>query len=86
MTVAEKISLLQGIFRQNSNQGILTWGSIPNGYRWTCTSHATAIGLAKALISHVELLGLDRQTFPFRFEPHEGTWTVVFEPVDDGSE
>ena len=86
MTVAEKICLLQGIFRQNSNQGILTWGSVPNGYRWTCTSHATAIGLAKALISNVELLGLNRQTFPFRFEPQDGNWTVIFEPLDDAPE
>lgn len=82
MTVAEKINLLRGIFRQNSNLGVLTWGPTANGYCWNCESPGVAKNLAQVLIDHVKLLGLDHSTFPFRFQPPLGT-SVIFEPIAD---
>ena len=84
MTVEEKISLLRDIFRQVSNLDVLTWGRVPGGYRWTCSSHRAAERLAEFLISNVRLLRLDAATFPYHFDPEFGP-TLVFTPQDDGA-
>lgn len=82
MTVAEKVEVLQGIFRQTTNQGVLTWGPVAHGYRWKCENHAIARNLADVMIDNVRLLGLDPSTFPFRIEPAGGS-SLVFEPIAD---
>ncbi len=82
MTVEEKVSLLRDIFRQVSNLDVLTWGRVPGGYRWTCSSHRAAVRLAEFLISNVRLLHLDPTGFPYYFDPEFGP-TVVFEPAAD---
>ena len=80
MTVAEKVRVLQEIFRENSNQGVLTWGPVDSGYRWNCENHATAVNLAEVLMSGVGARSLDCATFPFRIEPAGGS-ALVFEPI-----
>lgn len=82
MTVEEKVEVLQSIFRQTSNLEVLTWGSFPGGYRWTCANRAAARRLASLINSHLELLKLDRATFPFRFDLETGAM-VIFEPIAD---
>ncbi|MDB5340605.1 MAG: hypothetical protein JWN70_6224 [Planctomycetaceae bacterium] len=82
MTSGEKISLLKKIFQQGSNEGVLTWGPIKNGYRWNCDTHATAERLAEFLLSNVQLLRLDRASFPHRFDPEA---TLIIEPLNDQS-
>lgn len=82
MTVEEKVEILRGIFRQNSNKDVLTWGEVPGGYRWTCASHAAAMHLAELLLSNVELLKLPRSMFPYRFEPDGGAMLII-EPIPD---
>lgn len=80
MTSAEKISLLKKIFQQGSNEGVQTWGPTKNGYRWNCDTSATAERLAEFLLSNVQLLKLDRATFPHRFDSET---TLIVEPLND---
>ena len=82
MTVAEKVEILQSIFRQTSNLDVLTWGPFPGGYRWTCANRAAARRLASLITSHLKLLQLDRSTFPFRFDLETGSM-LIFEPIAD---
>ncbi len=81
MTVEEKVEILRHLFRQISNQDVLTWGHVEGGYRWTCTNHRSAVRLAEFLLSNVDLLTLDRATFPYRFEPEHGP-TLIIEPIE----
>ena len=82
MTAAEKIALLKHLFREVSNLGVLSWGPIKTGYRWKCDTHATAMRLAEFLLANVELLELDVETFPHRYEPENGP-TLIIEPKTD---
>lgn len=82
MTVEEKIDVLCGIFRQNSNQEVLSWESIPGGYRWVCANSAASLRLARLLTSHLDLLHLNSETFPYRVDPDSGT-ILIFEPIAD---
>lgn len=82
MTFDEKVSLLRQVFQQVSNHGILSWGPMESGFRWKCEDHSTAVRLITALYANLELLKLDRKSFPHRFEPESGEILVV-EPVGD---
>ncbi|MDB5391021.1 MAG: hypothetical protein JWM11_6667 [Planctomycetaceae bacterium] len=82
MTFGEKIALLQQVFQQGSNEGVLSWGATENGYRWKCVDHATAKRLAEFLLTNEEIANFDRQNFPHRFEPERGP-TLIIEPTDD---
>ncbi len=82
MTVEDKIQVLIGIFRQNSNRDVLTWGSVDNGYRWTCSSNTAALHFATSMLEFVTVLGLDVATFPFRVDGTDEC-TVTFEPIAD---
>lgn len=82
MTAVEKIEVLKQLFQQASNLGVLTWGSSKTGYWWKCVDHATAERLVEFLLSNVDLLKLDRQSFPHRYEPANGP-IVIIEPIAD---
>ena len=84
MTVAEKIEMLKSIFRQISNHDVLSWKPAPDGYQWTCSTHAAAVSFTEEVLWNINLLGPDRLTFPHRFEPDGGP-TVVFMPIADDS-
>lgn len=82
MTPGEKTVLLQRLFEQVSNLGVLSWGPTEKGYRWSCEDYATAVRLAGILLSNAEELNLDRETFPHRYEPENGP-TLIIEPIAD---
>lgn len=82
MNREEKIKLLRHLFHEVSNLGVLTWGPVPGGYRWNCQDHATAVRLADFLLSNLDVLEMDRDTFPYHYEPALGP-NLIFEPIGD---
>ena len=82
MTVAEKVELLQSLFKRSSNQDVLTWGPTDRGFRWTCKTHDVAVRLAESLTQAVKNLNLDPSSFPYRFESDDGA-VLLIEPIAD---
>jgi hypothetical protein len=82
MTREDKVQLLKKLFLQVSNHGVITWGDTAEGYRWTCEDQSVAQKLAQSLVEHIQVLGIDTTSFPYRFQLNGGA-TLIMEPVDD---